>query len=222
MKKYLPLLARCPLFKGIAGPDLVSLLECLSARHKKYEKDSFVFMADDEPRFIGVVLSGALHILQDDFWGNRVILARAEPGELFGEAFSCGGVKKLPVSVQAVEKSEVLLIDLTRIITTCSSVCVFHRDLIKNTLQDMARKNIALIKKMEHITRRTTREKLLSYLSSQAQQQGSTVLTIPFKRQELAEYLSVDRSAMSAELGKMQDQGLIRFNKNRFELLQKN
>jgi CRP-like cAMP-binding protein len=192
-------------------------------------------MADDEPRFIGVVLSGALHILQDDFWGNRAILARAEPGELFGEAFSCGGVKKLPVSVQAVEQSEVLLIDLSRIITTCSSACVFHRDLIKNTLQDMARKNIALIKKMEHITRRTTREKLLSYLSSQAQQllatptlvgkfpaQGSTAFTIPFNRQELAEYLSVDRSAMSAELGKMQGEGLIRFNKNRFELLQKN
>ena len=167
------------------------------------------------------MLTGNVHVIQEDFWGNRTILANIEPGELFGEAFSCAGLDKLPVSVLAVQDSEVLMIDYRKIITTCSSSCVFHTALIHNMLRILADKNVMLTQKMELLTKNTTREKLLAYLSLQAQQAGSTKFNIPFNRQGLADYLSVDRSAMSAELSKMQKDGVLVYKKNRFELLQK-
>jgi CRP-like cAMP-binding protein len=217
--KNLSVLSKCPLFDAIGDPEKEKLLDCLSARRKKYAKNSTVFMEGDESRSVGIVLSGFLHIVQDDYWGNRDIIAGIEPGELFGEAFSCGGVKKLPVGVIAVEQSEILLVDINKILTTCSAACVFHGTIIRNMVRVLAQKNIGLMKKIEHITRRSTREKLLSYLSSQARQAKSGPFEIPFNRQELAEYLAVDRSAMSAELCRMRDAGMIRFNKNRFEIL---
>jgi CRP-like cAMP-binding protein len=169
---------------------------------------------------VGVVLRGDVHIMQEDYWGNRTILARVDPGGLFAEAFSCSQTDELPVSVIAVEKSDVLLVDYKRIITTCSSGCAFHSKLIRNMMQILARNNILLTQKMEHITQRTTREKLFSYLSAQAKRAGSPRFVIPFDRQELADYLSVDRSALSSELGKMRAAGILSFEKNRFEFLQ--
>jgi CRP-like cAMP-binding protein len=221
LKKYIPLLTRSALFEGIDGPELEKLLDCIPARQKKIEKSGFVFMAGAEPEWMGIPLSGALLIVQDDFWGNRSIIARIEAGEIFGEAFVLGEIKKVPLSVMAAEKSEVLLLDGRRLVTVCSSLCPRHARLIKNMIRILALKNSMLVKKMEHLTRRGTRGKLLSYLSAEARLAKSGVFTIPFNRQELADYLSVDRSAMSAELCRMRDQGLIRFRKNHFELLKK-
>ncbi|MDR3341567.1 MAG: Crp/Fnr family transcriptional regulator [Treponema sp.] len=213
------ILGTCPLFTGIDEADREKLLDCIGATQKKVEKNGFVCMAGEPVRFVEVVLSGAVHIVQDDFWGNRVILARIEPGDLFGEAFSCAEIAESSVSVMAVEESLLLLIDYRKILTTCSSVCGFHEGLIKNMVRILAERNIMLVQKIEHITRHTTREKLLSYLSSQARRVKSNVFDIPFNRQELAEYLSVDRSAMSNELSKMRDDGIVRFQRNHFELL---
>lgn len=219
MKKYLPTIKKCPLFAGIDDSGLKTLLDCLSASLVPYEKNSFVFMADDAVTNIGVVLSGRVHVLKEDFWGNRSILDHIGPGGLFGEAFSCAEVPKLPVSVIAAEKSDILLVDYRRIIRTCTSACAFHTGLIQNMMRILARKNVMLTQKLEYVTRRTTREKLLSYLSAQAGQAGSNSFEIPYNRQELAEYLSVDRSAMSGELGRMRDDGILRFHRNSFELL---
>lgn len=219
MKKYLDILKKCPLFTGIDETELQALLGCLSATKKHYEKNSFIFMADDVVTSIGIVLSGNVHIIQEDLWGNRTILGDIETGGLFGEAFSCAETKRLPISVLATQTSDILLIDYHRVVTTCSSACAFHARLIKNMLRILARKNIMLTQKMEFLTRRTTREKLLAYLSAQAQQAGSNAFEIPFNRQELAEYLSVDRSAMSNELSKMQADGILTFHRNQFKLL---
>jgi CRP-like cAMP-binding protein len=145
-------------------------------------------------------------------------LYKAGTGHIFGETFSMGNTTKLPVSIMAVEKSELLIFSSRRILRPCASMCSFHTVLIRNVIRDLARKNMVLMKKIEHISRRTTREKLLSYLSSQSQNKKSDVFDIPFNRQELADYLSVDRSAMSTELSRMRDDGLIKFCKNRFEL----
>jgi CRP-like cAMP-binding protein len=221
LKKYLPLLANSALFEGISGPEIEKLLDCVPARQKKIEKNGYVFMAGAESVWVGVLLSGALLIAQDDFWGNRSIVARIEAGEIFGEAFALGEIKKIPLSVAAAEKSEVLLLDGRRVITVCSSLCPCHTRLIKNMIRILALKNSVLLKKIEHLTRRSTREKLLSYLSAEARLAKSGVFEIPFTRQELADYLAVDRSAMSAELCRMRDTGLIRFHKSRFELLKK-
>jgi CRP-like cAMP-binding protein len=221
MKKYLPILFRSYLFEGLAPGEIEKLLDCLSARARKFEKDEYIFMEGDEISSVGIVLSGAVHVVQDDYWGNRAIVARIAPGDLFAEAFSCGGIEKLPVSVIAAEKTEVLLINFKKIIATCPSACSFHAKLISNMVGELARKNIRLMKKMEHITRRTTRDKLLSYLGARARQAKNKAFQIPFNREELAEYLSVDRSAMSAELCRMRDEGILSFHKNSFEILKK-
>ncbi|MDR1922509.1 MAG: Crp/Fnr family transcriptional regulator [Candidatus Adiutrix sp.] len=196
-----------------------ALLACLSAVQRGFEKGEPVFSAGDDAAPVGVVLAGGVNVMQEDYWGNRMILAHIEPGGLFGEAFSCAGAGELPVSASAVEKSEILLIDCGKIVATCSSACAFHAGMIRNMLQILARKNIALVEKIGHLSRRTTREKLLSYLSSRAKAAGSPAFDIPFNRQELADYLAVDRSAMSAELSKMRDENLLRYSRSHFELM---
>jgi CRP-like cAMP-binding protein len=179
-------------------------------------------MAGENLNSVGIVLSGCITVSQDDYWGNHTIVARFEPVELFGEAFSFGEKEALPVSIMAAEQSDILLINCKKIVSTCSSACLFHTVLIRNIIKNMAQKNKMLIQKMEHITRRTTREKLLSYFSFQSRQLGSNIFEIPFNRQELADYLSIDRSAMSSELGRMRDDGILNFTKNKFELLRNN
>ena len=219
MKKIFESLTQCPLFAGISGADVESLLRCLSAGHKRFDKNSLIFTEGDEIKNIGVVLRGAVHIMREDFWGKRNILARIETGGIFGEAFACAGIEKLPVSVAAAEESEIMFINAKRIMTGCSSACTFHAVLRNNLTLILARRNVMLTQKLEHITQPTTREKLLSYLSGQSRLAGSGVFVIPFNREELADYLSVDRSAMSAELSKMRNDGLLLCRKNHFELL---
>jgi CRP-like cAMP-binding protein len=212
-------LTTCQLFTGIAEDNLSALLTCLGAESRGFEKGEYILSADDESARVGVVTSGGVLVVQDDYWGNRTILSRIRPGGLFGESFACAEAERQPVSVVAAEKTEVLLIDLARIVTTCSSACAFHTALIQNILKILARSNLALVQKMEHITRRTTREKLLSFLSVQAAAAGNPSFDVPYSRQEMADYLAVDRSAMSAELSRLRDDGLLRYNRNHFELL---
>ena len=210
---------KSPLFRDIEENQLESLLGCLTAARQAYVKDEFIFMAENKAVSVGIVLTGGVYVIQEDFWGNRAILAHIEPGGLFGEAFSCAEVDKLPVSVIAAENSEIMLIDYRKIAMSCTSACVFHTRLIKNMLRILAEKNIMMTRKMEHLSKRTTREKLLSFLSHQAVTTKSSMVVIPFNRQELADYLCVDRSALSRELSLMRNEGLIRYDKNRFELL---
>ena len=214
----LHILKTCPLFSGIGEDNLAALLPCLTATPKSCAKDDFVFLAGERAGAMGIVLSGVLHIVQEDFWGRRAILARLPPGELFGEAFACAGLERLPVSVLAAEAAEILLLDYGKIIAPCARNCSFHARIINNMLRILARKNVMLVQKIEHLTRRSTREKLLSYLSAEARRQGKAAFDIPFDRQQLADYLAVDRSALSKELGKMRDEGLIEFRKNAFHL----
>ncbi|GHU39349.1 Crp/Fnr family transcriptional regulator [Spirochaetia bacterium] len=218
MEKYLPVLKRCPLFQTIAEQDILALLNCLTVKKKKYEKDALIFCPGDDISSVGIVLTGAIHIESDDFWGNRTIISRVESGEMFGESFSFAEDRALSVSITTAEPTKIILIDYKKIIKTCSSACNFHTRLIQNILRNLAEQNIALVSKMEFITQRTTREKLLSYLSTCARNEKKPSFEIPFNRQQLADFLSVERSAMSAELGRMRDEGLIVFNKNQFKL----
>jgi len=220
MEKDLEVIKKCPLFWEIEDSHLQALLKCLTAVQHSYTKNEFIFSRGENVQSVGIVLLGTAHILQEDYWGNRTILEHVEPGGLFGEAFSCAEIDNLPISVIAAEAMEVLFIDYRRIITTCSSSCMFHMVLIKNMVKILAQKNIMLTQKMEIITHRTTRKRLMAYLSSQAIKTGKKRFMIPFNRQELADFLSVERSAMSAELSQMQTDGLIRTRKNEFELLE--
>ena len=219
MEKYFEIFKQCPLFAGIKNSDLKALIDCLKATQRSYKKNEFILSAGEAFRSVGIVLSGDVHILQEDYWGSRTILAHISPGGLFGEVLPCAEVDKSPVSVIAAEEAEVLFINYKRMIKTCSSVCSCHQAIIENMMRLLAQKNIMLLQKMEIVTHRTTRARLLAYLSAQAVKNSKNHFTIPFNRQQLADYLSVERSSMSAELARMQADGLIITNKSDFELI---
>jgi CRP-like cAMP-binding protein len=213
------LLKKAALFQGVAEEDIGLLLKCLGVSFRSYAKGETVYHAGDDVREIGLVVRGRVHVIGSDAWGNNNLLAELADGEMFAEAFVCGGVRPLPVSVVAVADAEVMFFDFQRVVATCPSACVFHTLVIRNMIAVFARKNIAFAGKMEHLTKRTTKAKLLSYLSEQARLCGSDRFEIPFDRQGLADYLSVDRSALSAVMSELKAGGAIDYRKNRFELL---
>jgi CRP-like cAMP-binding protein len=216
--KNISALQKSPMFQGMSDAELTETTKCLGARFKRYVKGKIIYHSQDFVREIGVVAEGRVHIVKDDAWGNKNIIAEIGCGEMFAEAFVCGGVGVLPVSVIAACDCEVMFVDLQRIITQCNNACVFHALLIRNIIGVLARKNIMLQDKMEHITKRTTREKLMSYLSEQARQRGTNSFEIAFDRQGLADYLSVERSALSAEMSRLKSEGVIDYRKSHFEI----
>lgn len=219
MERFFPVLENCPLFDGILPHDLSAMLSCLGTRVTRIRKNQIIFSEGDPANYVGIVLSGSARIVKEDFYGNRSIVARIEPAGLFGESFACAGVNTLPVSVIAAEDSEVMIIDCRRITHCCTNACEFHNRMIFNLLKVVATKNLAFNQKIDIISKRTTREKLMTYLMSQAKLHGSNTFTIPYDRQALADYLAVERSAMSAEISKLRKDGVILCEKSRFTLL---
>lgn len=219
MQRYIPVLKKTKLFAGVGDGEMASMLSCLDARLRIYKKGEYVLRQGRHLHDVTVLADGSLHIQRDDYWGNRSILGRVAAGEIFGEAYIAPESGPLPHDVVAVESSAVLFFDFGRVITTCPSACPFHTLVVQNLFFAISEKNRKLVQKLEHMSRRSTREKLLSYLSEEARRCGSARFAIPFNRQQLADFLSVDRSAMSNELCRMRDEGLLRFEKNIFELL---
>jgi CRP-like cAMP-binding protein len=219
MKNNFATLKKSVLFQGVSAEELTTLVKCLGCMLRSYVKGETIYAVGDYAREIGVVVSGRVHIVKDDAWGNSNIIAEISNGEMFAEAVVCSGVGILPVSVIAAADSEVMFFDFQRVIQTCSSACIFHTMLIRNMIAVFARRNMLLTGKMEHITKRTTREKLLSYLSEQSKVHNSNSFEIPFDRQGLADYLSVERSALSSEMSKLKATGVINYRKSHFELI---
>ena len=219
MKKYIPVLKRIKLFSGVGEEDIASLLSCLGARKKEYKKGEYILREGEHISDIFILVEGKIHIQKDDYWGNRSILSVISVGEMFGEGYAAHESGALLNDVVAVEDSSVIFFDVKRNLTTCSSACRFHNMIVQNMFFAISDKNRKLVQKLGHMSGRTTRAKLISYLSEEAKRQGSSAFTVPFNRQQLADYLCVDRSAMSNELCKMRDEGMIRFEKSRFELL---
>ena len=219
MKKDLSPLQESTLFSHIAEDDLQKLSQCLCARKKAYARESFIFCEGDDVRYVYFILSGTLHIINEDFWGNRSIIETMHKDTLFGEAYVFSARKHHLVSVIAAEDSLVLEMDPKKLFESCPHSCSCHAQLIRNTLYIVSEKIVRLTEKTRHIMQRTTREKLLSYLSKCAQKEKNSSFTIPYLRQQLADYLCVDRSALSHELSKLQKEGLVRYQKNHFTLL---
>lgn len=219
MKKYFEVLRKCPLFWGIADEDLGPMLSCIGAKVNCYGKGEIIMAEGTKANDIGIVLSGAAQIVQIDYFGNRNIVANVVEAELFGESFACAGMRPMPIDVVAKNDVEIMLIDCQRITQTCSNACQFHRQLIYNLMKIVATKNVAFYQKIEVISKRTTREKLLTYLMIQAKKNRSNSFEIPYDRQELADYLGVDRSGLSVEIGKLCKEGVIRSKKKWFEVM---
>lgn len=219
MEKYLKILQSCPLFDGIDPQDLMRMLTCLGARVLFFDKKYTVFAEGNSAKYIGILLSGSVQTIRNDYYGNRSLISKVEVGELFGEDFACAELDAMPLSAIADAPSEVMLIECSHILHTCQNNCGFHQRLIFNLMKNLAVKSLAFHQKAEILSRRSTREKLLSYLDVQAKRNHSNRFTIPFDRQELADYLEVDRSGLSAEISKLRKEGILKSRKNEFELL---
>ena len=219
MKKYFNAIRKCALFEEVSDENLLAMLGCLGAKVIEIEKNQPIIKEGDVAKYVGIVLSGEVQLVRNDFYGNRSIVTNVETSQLFGESFACADEKYMPVDVIASEKTEVMLIDCRRITNSCSNACSFHRQMIFNLLKVVAKKNIVFHQKIEITSKRTTREKLMTYLLHQAKKNNSNSFTIPFDRQALADYLEVDRSGLSVEIGKLQKEGVIVSKRNYFELL---
>lgn len=219
MEKYFEILDACPLFRKVGRDNYGKMLHCFGARIITVRKNAAVFQEGEAATLLGIVLTGAVQVVQDDFLGNRSILSMAAPGQLFGEGFACAQVDTLPVSVIAAADSRVMLIDCGHIMTMCHNACPFHNQMIRNLLVSVAQNNLLLSQKIEILSKRTTREKVMAYLLSEAKLQGSDEFSIPYDRQELADYLGVERSAMSTVIGKLRDEGFLEVNRRHFRLI---
>lgn len=217
----LQFLSNTTLFRGLQTDEIRSVLTCMNAQEKSYRKGEVLCRAGESVSSMGMILSGSVNIVVNYYWGGSNIFGHIGPGELFAESYAAIPGRELLADVIADEPTEVLFLPFLRLTETCAQSCPFHNRVIHNLLQIMARKNLHLSVRMMHTASRSIRNRLLSYLSEQAVQNGSSQFTIPFSRQQLADYLGVDRSALSNELSKMQRDGLITYKRNRFALTEK-
>ncbi len=209
------------LFQNLPEDDIPKILACLRGRTKTYDKAEFLLLPGTLTTHMGIILSGSVDVVEEDFWGNRTILNRMHQGDSFAEAYAICSVEPLIIGVVAAEPCEVLWLKVSHMLERCEANCVIHDTLIRNLMSMVAKKSIGLTKKISHTSQRSTRKKLISYLSAMAQKTGNSTFTIPFNRQQLADYLAVDRSALSGELSKMSQEGILSYKKNQFSLYQR-
>ena len=219
MKDFFDILRECPLFDRIGDESLKEMLGCLNAKERSYKKGDVVFAEGDKAKYLGIVLEGSVQLVRVDYYGNRSILANIEPPQLFGEAFACAGLKSLPVDAVAAADARILLLDAQRIARPCGNACPCHGQTILNLLHIVAKKNLVLHQKIEITSKRSTREKLMTYLLLQAKNAKSHTFTVPYDRQELADYLEVDRSGLSAEISKLRNEKVLECRRSTFTLL---
>ena len=218
MKEFLPIIRSSSLFSGISEKELTAMLTCLDTKTESFPKDTFLLRAGDTAESIGLVLSGSVLIVQEDIWGNRNILSKAGAGQTFAAAYACAPGSLLNVGVLAETPVTAMFLNVKRVLNVCPSACEHHSRIIRNLLGELAEKNLRFGEKLTHMGQRTTRAKLMSYFSAEAQRLGTYEFDIPFSRQQLADYLAVERSGLSLELGKMRSEGLLDFHKSHFVL----
>ncbi len=216
INNYTSELSKNPLFKGIE--ELEVTLKCLSARVVGYEKDNIIILSGSKVRDIGIMLSGSAKVMRESINGDVNILTELTKGDIFAESFVCAGIERSPVTVQASKRCTVLSIDLSRINGGCTAPCNAHMKLLQNLVYITAKKSVMLSQKIEVMAGKNIREKVLIFLNGYKDKEGTVTFTIPYNRQELADYLSTERSALSRELSRMQEEGLIKYNKNNFTI----
>ncbi|HIZ22349.1 MAG TPA: Crp/Fnr family transcriptional regulator [Candidatus Blautia faecigallinarum] len=211
-------LSNTQLFRGLKETEITALLDCLNAVKRSYKRGEVILSEGSITENIGVVLSGMAMISCSDIWGNSSVLGNVAPGSVFAEAYACVPGQPMLVTVSAAEDTSVLFMNVGRVLTTCTNSCVFHTRLIQNLLTVCAHKSIQLSQRIHHTSSKSIRGRLMSYFSECAKRFGSNSFLIPYNRQQLADYLNVDRSTMCNELSKMQKDGMIEYNKNQFLL----
>lgn len=220
MKQYCELLKKSKLFKGMKDEEIIIMLHCLEASKKTYKKNEIVFSMGSKIDSIGLVLNGKLEIAREDFWGNKSMISILQEGDIFGEAYAFTTDDPFWASVATLTDASVLFLKANKVINSCSKACSFHSELINNLVGVIAHRNLKLNEKVAHMSERSIRRKVLSYLSNESKKANNYKFKITFNRQQLADYLSVDRSALSNELSKLRNEGILNFERNYFELIE--
>lgn len=212
----LDILKNNKLFAEMEEAEISELLKCLGAGRINCKKGGFIFLAGQSRPKVAVLLSGKAQVVRENVLGDRMIMGALEPGDMFGETFACRELEVMPVSVVALEDSAVLMLDVGRIVNPCQGACAYHRQLISNLLKIIAEKNAQLNRQMSFISHKSIRSRLEAYFYDMMERQGSREFEIPFNRGELANYLCIDRSAMSRELSRMREEGILDYRGRRF------
>ncbi len=217
MKKYLETIKKAPLFKDVSDENIVKFLGCSKGKVKTYKKNEIIFLSGNVSENMGLMIEGTAHVVSEDFWGNKTIVGELHQREIFGEVFA---IQQIPLENTVIAKSTVtiLLINTMLILNPCKEGYEFHDTIVKNLILILARKTMNMNRKLEHITKRTMKDKILSYLSSVSEKEKKKTFEIPYNRTELSEFLCVDRAALSKELSKLQKEGFIDYKKNTFTL----
>jgi CRP-like cAMP-binding protein len=218
MERYYQLLLNSPIFASLTEEELAHILGCLGAKVKKFSSNQMIIREAEQVEHVGVVLDGGVLIISDDALGNRSLNFKLGPGELFGHVAATKVAAVSPVSVMSQDNSHILFLNFQNLITPCCNACHFHSKVIENMMNVLAKRNLMMNRKLSILSKRTIREKLLAYLAWQSYDSQSEEFTIPFNRDELADYLSVNRSALSRELSKMIDEGYFSNDRSYFKL----
>ena len=211
-------LASSSLFSGLTETEIQEIQQTLHGEQRAFERDERLLRAGDPAKAFGILLSGGALVRQEDFWGNQNILSSLHPGDCFAESFACLPGAILNVDVTASQPCEALFLQTERLLSGELSSSIGGQRFLQHFLVNLAGKNLRLNEKITHMGQRSTRAKILSYLSACARRQGAAEFDVPFSRQQLADYLSVDRSGLSAELCRLRDEGLMEFQRGHFRL----
>ncbi len=218
VKPFYPMLVKTPLFSDIREEDMTQLLYCLRCHTKEFDAGQFIFFSEEKYDNFGVVLEGRVQVITEDLFGNRSITAKLPPGEIFGQIATTEEARYAPASVVADTDCLVMFLNFSRLVAPCTRACAFHSTVIENMMNVLAKRNLLMNQKLAILSQRTMRDKLLAFLLLQYKQVETRTFTIPFNRDELADFLCVNRSALSREIAKMIDEGIIESHRSNFTL----
>lgn len=205
------------LFENVSNNEVLELLKCIGIKTKVFRKNAFILKAGSKIDYLAVILGGNAVMSKTDSFGKQTVIEKLKMNDIFGHNIVCCGLEKSPVDIVAENECEVLFLPFEKVVTPCEKLCPYHLQLIKNVMKMISKRNSLLNDKIDIIGQKTTRDKILALLETY--RNGQRVFTIPYSREEMAKFLCVDRSAMSRELCRMRDEGILKFSKNHFEIL---
>lgn len=218
MEKYFNQIKNSPLFFGMNEDELRGILECFNARIKSFESGEMIIRQSDVITNLYLVLEGGVNIEKDTYWGRRIIITKLGVNDNIAMSFVASKAVESTIDAVAAQDTKLLVLNYEKCTSMCQNACARHKVLINNMFEILAKENLELLQKIENVSQKSIRDKLLTYLSNEARKNKNNSFEIPFNRQDLADYLNIDRSAMSFELSKLQKEGMIEYDRNRFLL----
>ncbi len=205
------------LFEHIENSEVLELLQCIGIKTKTFKKNSYILKTNAKIDFLGVIVDGKAVIKKFNYNGNPIEIDKLNTNDIFGHNIVCCGINKSPVDIIAQSDCEVLFLPFEKVVTPCEKLCKYHIQLIKNIMKMISKRNSVLNKQIDIIGQKSIREKILAFLNTYRNEKE--IFSVPYSREEMAKFLCTDRCALSRELSRMQNEGILRYKKNLFEIL---